>query len=157
MTNEQPIYAGFWVRVFAGLLDMAFLLPIFVILFFFFGIDDFQSIKIHSDLQNFSSFNASSHNPYFHYLNYAVSIAYVAYFLSSKKQATFGKRIMGIYVGNPDGSKLSAARAIARALAGLLSAATLGLAYLPIIFTAEKTALHDLICNTRVFHGKKNE
>jgi uncharacterized RDD family membrane protein YckC len=155
MTIEQPIYAGFWVRVFAGLLDMAFLLPIFVILFFFFGMDDFQSIKIHSNLQNFSYFNASSHSRYFDYITYAVSIAYVAYFLSSKKQATFGKRIMGIYVGNRDGSKLSAAKAIARSLAGLFSAATLGLGYLPIIFTAEKTALHDLICNTRVFHGKK--
>ncbi len=155
MTIEQPIYAGFWVRVFAGLLDMAFLLPIFVILFFFFGMDDFQSIKIHSNLQNFSYFNASSHSRYFDYITYAVSIAYVAYFLSSKKQATFGKRIMGIYVGNRDGSKLSVAKAIARSLAGLFSAATLGLGYLPIIFTAEKTALHDLICNTRVFHGKK--
>ena len=154
MTIEQPIYAGFWVRFFAGLLDMAFLLPIFVILFFFFGIDDFQSIKIYSNLQNFSYFNASSHSR-FDYITYAVSIAYVAYFLSSKKQATFGKRLMGIYVGNRDGSKLSATKAIARALAGLLSAATLGIGYLPIIFTAEKTALHDLICNTRVFHGKK--
>jgi uncharacterized RDD family membrane protein YckC len=62
---------------------------------------------------------------------------------------------MGIYVGNRDGSKLSAAKAIARALARYLSAATLGIGYLPIIFTTEKTALHDLICNTRVFHGKK--
>jgi len=155
MTIEQPIYAGFWVRVFAGLLDVVFLLPIFVILFFFFGIDDFQSIEIHSNLQNFSYFNASTHSRYFDYITYAVSIAYAAYFLSGKKQATFGKRIMGIYVGNRDGSKLSAARSIARAFAGLLSAATLGLGYLPIIFTAEKTALHDLICNTRVFHSKK--
>lgn len=141
MNSEQPIYAGFWVRVFAGLLDVAFLLPIFVILFFFFEIDDFQSI--------------SSKSRHFDYITYAVSIAYAAYFLSSKKQATFGKRIMRIYVGNRDGSKLSAAKAIARAFAGLLSAATLGIGYLPIIFTAEKTALHDLICNTRVFHGKK--
>ncbi len=155
MTIEQPIYAGFWVRVFAGLLDMAFLLPIFVILFFLFGIDDFQSIKINSNLQSFSYFNASSHGRYFDYITYAVSIAYVAYFLSSKKQATFGKRFMGIYVGNRDGSKLSAPKAIARALAGLFSAATLGIGYLPIIFTAEKTALHDLISSTRVFHGKK--
>jgi uncharacterized RDD family membrane protein YckC len=155
MHIEQPIYAGFWVRVFAGLLDMAFLLPTLVILFFFFGIDNFQSIKIHSNLQNFSYFNASSHSHYFDYITYTVSIAYAAYFLSSKKQATFGKRIMGIYVGNCDGSKLSAAKAITRSLAGLFSAATLGIGYLPIIFTAEKTALHDLICNTRVFHGKK--
>jgi uncharacterized RDD family membrane protein YckC len=155
MTIEQPIYAGFWVRFFAALLDAAFLLPIFVILLFFFGIDDFQSIETHSDLQNFSYFDASSHNRYFNYINFAVSISYVAYFLSSKKQATFGKRLMGIYVGNRDGSKLSTTKAIARAIAGLLSATTLGIGYLPIIFTAEKTALHDLICNTRVFHGKK--
>jgi uncharacterized RDD family membrane protein YckC len=155
MTIEQPIYAGFWVRVFAGLLDMAFLLPIFVVLFFFFGIDDFKSIKIHSELQSFSYFNASSHGRYFDYITYAVSITYVVYFLSNKKQATFGKRIMRIYVGNRDGSKLSITKAMVRSLAGLFSAATLGIGYLPIIFTAEKTALHDLICSTRVFYGKK--
>jgi uncharacterized RDD family membrane protein YckC len=46
-------------------------------------------------------------------------------------------------------------KALARALASLLTAATLGLGFLMVIFTKEKIALHDLICGTRVFHGKK--
>lgn len=155
MTIEQPIYAGFWIRVFAGLLDLIFLFPLFIILCFCLGINDFQSINFSSDLENFSYFSASSHSHYFDYITYVISIAYVTYFLSNKKQATFGKRIMGIYVGNCDGSKLSPAKAIARTFIGLLTATTLGIGYLPIIFTKEKTALHDLVCNTRVFYGKK--
>ena len=62
---------------------------------------------------------------------------------------------MGIYVGNRDGSRLSWQKSLMRALASMLTSATLGLGFLLVIFTKEKTALHDIICNTRVFHGKK--
>jgi len=151
MTIEQPIYAGFWVRVLAGLLDIVFLLPIFMILLGALMLNDFPLMQI----IRFPDLIDSYENPYFDYMIYVVNFAYAAYFLSRKKQATLGKRTMEIYVGNRDGSKLSVAKSIARSLAGLFSAVILGLGYLPIIFTAEKTALHDLICNTRVFYGKR--
>jgi uncharacterized RDD family membrane protein YckC len=155
--TEEKFFAGFWVRLFAGLLDLAFLLPLLIILVFCFGTSEYQMVKIDDDFHSYSYLGTSVSNRLIDIISYGLSIAYLGYFLASKKQATFGKRILGIYVGNPDGSRLSLQKSIARALASMLTAATLGLGLLLIIFTKEKTALHDIICNSRVFHGKKND
>jgi uncharacterized RDD family membrane protein YckC len=136
---------------------MAFLLPILAILIFCFGTNEYQALKIGDNFfYNYQQISASSSTQFIDLIGYGLSIAYLGYFLASKKQATFGKRLMGIYVGNPDGSKLSPKKSLARALASMLTSATLGLGFLLIIFTKEKTALHDFICQTRVFHGRKH-
>lgn len=155
--SEKKYYAGFWVRLFAGLLDLVILLPVFLFSFFFFGVDNVELIKTSSDFGNQSYFSAFGSGNYVELIFDFISILYVAFFVAGKKQATLGKRMMGIYVANPDGSKLSGKKSLARALASFLTAATLGLGFLLVVFTKEKTALHDLICNTRVFHGKKND
>jgi len=142
---ETEKYAGFWIRFFAGVLDIAFLIFPFAIIYFSFGFNDFGSME------------EASHNSTLNFISYGISIIYLGYFLSSKKQATIGKRILGIYVGNPDGSKLSLQKSIWRALASILTSATLGIGFLLVIFTKEKTAMHDILCNTRVFCGKKND
>ncbi len=154
--TEKLDYAGFWVRFFAGLLDIIFLAPVLVILVYTSGINEYQMFKIEDSFHSYSAFGASSKNRFIDFISYGLSIAYLGYFLSSKKQATFGKRLMGIYVGNRDGSRLTPLKSLGRALSSLLTSATLGIGFLPVIFTKEKTALHDLICDTRVFHGKKS-
>jgi uncharacterized RDD family membrane protein YckC len=154
--NNKKFYAGFWVRIFAGLLDLVFLAPIFLLLVYFFSDGDYQMLQIGDSFRSYSYSGSTSQVTILDYLTYAISILYLVHFLSSKTQATFGKRIMGIYVGNPDGSRLSSVRALVRAIASMLTATTIGLGFLLVIFTKEKTALHDLICNTRVFHGRKN-
>lgn len=146
-------YAGFWVRFFAGILDTALMMPLLVLLLYFFGVTD--SIKITDDFGNYSALSISSDNQFVDLALYAISIIYLAYFIAGKQQATLGKRWMGIYVGNVDGSKLSWQKSLARALASILTALTCGLGFIMLIFTKEKTALHDLICNSRVFHGSK--
>lgn len=149
-------FAGFWVRFFAGLLDMAFLAPILFLLVYLSGDSQYESVKIADDWHSYSYFQSSVVGGIFSdLLGRVLSVIYLVYFLTGKNQATIGKRLMGIYVGNPDGSKLSFGKAFARALASILTAATLGIGFLLVIFTKEKTALHDLICQTRVFHGKK--
>ncbi len=153
----EKFYAGFFVRVFAALLDLAFLTPIVAIFLYIFGINgNYEMLKIkdvmHGYVYSKTEFTTLLHSDL---ITYGVSIFYLTYFVAKKGQATFGKKLMGIYVGNPDGSKLSAGKSLARALASLLTAATIGIGFLLVIFTKEKTALHDLICNTRVFHGKK--
>ncbi len=155
--SENKIYAGFWVRFFAGILDAAFLTFPLVILFFIFGLDNYQLETFQEGYSSYSSFKAlaSSDNNLTDFIFYTLNIAYIVYFLTNKHQATIGKILLGIYVGNPDGSKLSVEKAICRALSSILTAATLGIGFLLVIFTKEKTALHDLICKTRVFHGKK--
>jgi len=154
--TEEKFYAGFWVRVFAALLDIAFLTPILAVLLYTFGMQDVETLKINDVLHGYvytsTEFKTLLNGDL---ITYGLSIAYLTYFVAKKGQATFGKKLMGIYVGNPDGSKLSTLKSLARALASLLTAVTLGLGFLLVIFTKEKTALHDLICNTRVFHGRK--
>ncbi len=148
--SETKKYAGFWIRFCAGVLDIAFLIFPFAVISFSFGLADINSIGDSLD-------SSSPHSSTLNFISYGISIIYLGYFLSSKKQATIGKRILGIYVGNPDGSKLSLQKSIWRALASILTSATLGIGFLLVIFTKEKTAMHDILCNTRVFCGKKND
>ena len=61
--------------------------------------------------------------------------------------------MLGIYVGNLDGSKLSKKRSLARSLMSIVTSSTLGIGFLPVLFTKERVSLHDLICKTRVFYG----
>lgn len=152
--NEEKIYAGFWIRFFAGILDVAFLAPIVAVSAYFLGNGSYEIIKIGDSFKSYS-FGASGDLHTIDLICYVVSIAYIGYFLSQNKQATIGKRILGIYVGNLDGSKLTKTRATARAFASMITSATLGLGFVVVIFTKEKIALHDFLCNTRVFFGKK--
>ncbi len=65
--------------------------------------------------------------------------------------ATFGKMIMKIKVTRPDGSRISYARSIGRYFAKILSGLTLNIGYLMAFWDDEKRALHDRMCDTRVF------
>lgn len=154
--KTEKFYAGFWVRFFAALLDLAVLAPLFALLLYLFGVNDYEFLRVNQDFSSYTYMSASGSNRTVDYITYGLSIAYLTYFLCTKGQATIGKKIMGIYVGNPDGSRLSTLKSFVRALASILTAATLGLGFLMVIFTKEKIALHDLICRTRVFHGRKN-
>ncbi|MBU6338727.1 MAG: RDD family protein [Rickettsiales bacterium] len=152
---EEKLFAGFWVRFFSGLLDLVFITPLVFILIYYLGNSDFQSFGFSNNFYNYKDFSVSTSNRFANYIAHTVSIIYLTYFVSTKSQATLGKRIMGIYVANRDGSKLTWQKSLARALASMLTSMTLGLGFLIVIFIKEKIALHDLICNTRVFHGKK--
>lgn len=152
---QQFSFAGFWVRLFAGFLDFVCMLPVVCVLIYFFGISDYQLIQLSNDSHNYQSFFASAQGNTADLISYGVSIVYLTYFISKRSQATLGKRMMGVYVGNPDGSRLTFRKSLLRALASLLTSATLGLGFLIVAFTKEKTALHDLLCRTRVFYGKK--
>lgn len=155
MSGSELIFAGFWVRLFAGFLDLLFIAPIVFLLIYYFGVSDYQFIKMSGDFYSYKDFTTATENRFSNYISHGVSIVYLTYFIARKSQATLGKSLMGIYVGNRDGSRLSWQKSLMRALASMLTSATLGLGFLLVIFTKEKTALHDIICNTRVFHGKK--
>ncbi|HAH06649.1 MAG TPA: hypothetical protein DCM05_09015 [Elusimicrobia bacterium] len=63
---------------------------------------------------------------------------------------TAGKKLAGLAVVRPDGSRVGYARALGRAAAYLASAATALIGYAMAAFTPEKRALHDMIAGTRV-------
>lgn len=153
---EQKHLAGFWVRFFATLLDALFLLPFLAILIYSFSANEYEFFSIKDSFYRYNYFSSSSQNNYLEFIAYGLTFVYVFYFLTNKNQATWGKRILGIYVGNLDGSRISKQKAIARGLISLLTTAAFCVGFLLVIFTKEKTAPHDIICKTRVFHGKKS-
>jgi uncharacterized RDD family membrane protein YckC len=73
---------------------------------------------------------------------------------SSEKQATWGKRIIGIRVVTLDGGRISFAQGLGRYLAKIfLSGCGCGIGYLLPWFTEKKQALHDLVAGTLVVQG----
>lgn len=80
---------------------------------------------------------------------------YYCYFESSAKQATWGKQIMGIYVTDMEGERISFLNALGRYLAKILSGMILWIGYIMILFTEKRQGLHDILANTLVLKGKK--
>jgi uncharacterized RDD family membrane protein YckC len=83
-------------------------------------------------------------------LNLAIGCTYEALFVS-KMSATPGKMALQLKVLRPDGSRLSLGRAAGRYFAKMLSSITLMIGYIIAGFDSQKRALHDMICDTRVF------
>ncbi len=70
---------------------------------------------------------------------------------SSRLQATFGKIIFGIKVGDFEGKRISIGKAILRLFGKWLSGQILLIGYLMAFFTEKKQALHDFLVGTFVF------
>jgi uncharacterized RDD family membrane protein YckC len=75
---------------------------------------------------------------------------YEAILLSSEKQATVGKMVLGIIVTDMNGGRITFGRATGRHFAKWLSALILGVGFLMAAFTERKQALHDMIADTLV-------
>ena len=80
----------------------------------------------------------------------ALAAAYYAGFHASTSQATLGKMAVGIKVVRSDGSRISVARGVGRYFATLLSSLILGIGFLMAAFTERKQGLHDMLCDTLV-------
>lgn len=75
---------------------------------------------------------------------------YYAGMESSERQATLGKSVMGIYVTDLNGQRISFLRATGRYFAKILSALILMIGYIMAAFTERKQALHDMLASTLV-------
>ena len=69
---------------------------------------------------------------------------------ASRRQATFGKAIVGLKVARFDGRRISILRSLWREIAKAFSAALLMLGYVMAAFTPRKQGLHDLMSATYV-------
>jgi uncharacterized RDD family membrane protein YckC len=72
---------------------------------------------------------------------------------SSAWQATLGKRLLGVYVTDLAGQRISFARAAGRTVAKLVNSMTAGIGWLMAGFTEQKRGLHDYIAGTLVLRG----
>jgi len=78
-----------------------------------------------------------------------LAFGYVASFTVAGGQ-TIGKMILSLRVIGDDGRPIDAAGGMLRALGCMLVPATLGLSYLPALFTSDHRAIHDRLAGTRV-------
>ena len=118
------VYAGFWMRVGAHLLDVLILIIPLGMLSLVPGIN----------------FVAGIVGPWL----------YFALQESSERQATLGKMALKIYVTDLQGRRISFGQATGRHFGKIISAIILCIGYMMAGFTAQKQGLHDIMAGTLV-------
>lgn len=142
-------YAGFWIRVAAKIIDGLIIgVPLMIVFFIV------MAAAIHplTQQRNTQVSILPALLPSFIQLLFVfVQMAYVIFFVG-KYGATLGKMACGIKIVTADGGKVSYARATGRFFSEILSGLICYIGYIIVAFDAEKRALHDHICNTRVVY-----
>ena len=157
--TRTPSYAGFWLRFLAWLIDGLILSPVFL-LFVFLGLGMTGGLahlmalsQRHGGGELDPAAFATFFSMFFTFLALALLVRwlYSAYLESSEKQATWGKQVLGLYVTDINGQRLSFAHASGRFFAKLVSnLIPLELGYIMAAFTERRQALHDMIASTLV-------
>ena len=83
-------------------------------------------------------------------VNALITWFYFAIFESSPRQATPGKMLVGIFVTDQLGQRISFLRALGRVLSKILSKLFCYIGYLIALFTERNQALHDMLAGTLV-------
>jgi len=146
----KSAYGGFWRRVAAALLDGIVVQLISAIFGFVVGILIFVFSPAPFE-QTSAVLPTSIALP----AGIAIAWLYFALMESSRRQATLGKRTMGVAVTDLDGERFSFWRASARHFAKFISIATLFIGFVLAAFTARKQALHDLLARSLVVRGRR--
>ncbi|WP_218578131.1 RDD family protein [Vineibacter terrae] len=140
---QGPVYAGFWLRFVAYIIDAivvniaAYILGFIVGLAIGFGGGrDAQAMQLVMGI-----------------LGIVLAWLYFALQESSAASATLGKRALGLRVLCSDGARLSFGRATGRFFAKIISGIILMIGYIMAAFTDRKRALHDMIADTVVIKG----
>jgi uncharacterized RDD family membrane protein YckC len=138
------VYAGFWIRFCAILIDG---IALWMVNFAIQTVLGTARISNPNDLSNLPHLMGLIGVSFI--LSTAVSLFYEAFFLV-QYGATPGKMIFRLKVITPDGGPISWGRAIGRFFARYLSGITLLIGYIMAGFDSEKRALHDYLAGTRV-------
>ncbi|MBW8824035.1 MAG: RDD family protein [Xanthomonadales bacterium] len=141
--DGHVVYAGFWKRVAAAIIDtFAIGIPVAILI----GI-----VAAIFGIQNNFGRGFGSTNPGMTVVSWLLQAVVFAWFYSSASMmATPGKLAIGIKVVRSDGETLTFLRGFGRYFAYMLSGLMIGIGYLMAAFTDRKQALHDMICDTVV-------
>ena len=142
-----PEYAGFWLRVWAGAIDVTLEALAALLLTVIVG----YIVKLLTSRSGMSPITGS-------YLTGIAFIAvltiggwlYSAFSESSKWRATIGKRIIGLEVVNASGGKLTFGQASIRHFMKFLSLFTVAVGFMMAGWTKRRQALHDMPADTVV-------
>lgn len=134
-------YAGFWMRLFASLVDLSITFLIFFAVAIILPILLGPRLGVPSGGVIFALGLV---------LWLVVTWLYWALMESSSKQGTFGKDMLGIVVTDAEGKRISFRKATVRYFGKMVSAVPVMAGFLMAGFTARKQGLHDLIAGSRV-------
>jgi uncharacterized RDD family membrane protein YckC len=140
-------YAGFWIRAAAYMIDQLILGIVSMPLTIYFVVKMQQAIQggrmdWASYLTNWGLSSACS---------VLVSLLYT-WLLVGRYGATLGKMLLKLKIVTPDGAKISYLRALGRFGGYFVSSLPCMLGFLFPLWDAEKRALHDHMCHTRVIY-----
>ncbi len=147
--GTKPVFAGFWIRVGASLIDSFILSAINMIFFIVFGISAF-GMAIGSGGRPEAVVPMLTNVFVLWLFIIGAQWLYCALFESSARQATPGKLAVRIKVTDLNGARISFARATGRYFGEWVTGMTLGIGYLMVAFTKKRQALHDIIADTVV-------
>ncbi|MBL7855084.1 MAG: RDD family protein [Cyclobacteriaceae bacterium] len=163
----MTLYAGFWLRFVAWLIDRILIGVISAIIlspilaaigivsggsmfpFSDFGEQDFNWATLLATLTAMIGISL--------FVRMAVLLLYHALMESSKYQASLGKLALGLVVTDVQGNKLDFSKALVRNLCKLISNLTFTIGYIMAGFTDKKQALHDVIAGTLVVRKQSNQ
>ena len=144
--SAPALYAGFWLRAAAIIIDSVLYSTVTIIVLF-----AFIFLVIDSDFTSPSDeamiVGAAVLIEVLFYLGWFL---YFAILESSEWQASIGKKIVGLTVTDIRGHRLSFARAAGRSFGAMISHMTFGVGYVMAGFTGKKQALHDMIAGCLV-------
>jgi len=116
--------------------------------------DIFGHLGIHNPfdwfLGHFPMWTPDFHGMLSGWMFVVIYVLYFAVFEGSWRQATPGKMLMGIFVTDLGGKRISYHRALGRSLGRVLSVIICFIGFLVALFTARSQALHDILADTLV-------
>jgi len=142
--SAEPEYAGFWLRVWAGAIDISLEAGGALLLTFLIDL----ALRRFGRLLGISPFVSKVATGMAFILILSVgSWLYCAFAESSAWRATLGKRLLGLEVVTADGDRISFGQASIRHLMKFLSLFFLMIGFLMVAWTKRHQALHDMPCD----------
>jgi uncharacterized RDD family membrane protein YckC len=143
MSDNNFEYAGFWRRFAAYMLDWV-ILGFFLNAVYWFLRNQIQMGHIrYETLEVISGILLIP-------ISIIITWCYYSGLESSPLQATLGKWLIGLYVTDENGERLTFGKATGRHFAKIISGIILGIGYILAGFTEKKQALHDTIAGCLV-------
>lgn len=140
--ESEYVYAGFWLRFWAYLIDLIVIASV-------------NRIIIFPVVQLFDLNNGSV---LFSLAGFLTGLVFFAYFAVMTKitNQTLGKMVVGVKVVSIHGDSLSWSTIIFREVIGrFISKALFGLVYIWVAFSPDKQGVHDYFADTWVVHTEK--
>ena len=139
----RPVYAGFWRRFAAVVLDS-------LVMFF-----PLATLRVLFGLEMTGEWQPDSLTWWIlSWVEVGVGWLYAAFFLSSGARATLGLQVMDLQVCDLRGQRISFARATWRYFAQIATLLSLGIGYLLQLFSARRQTLHDMLSRTVVVRAR---